>query len=107
MDIDLPASTRKNRLRPFPEILHRLRWDPTLNISDYVVGYLERFEGIKEMPTSNWIRDFSDEDWIPMHRVRYVKRVSREEESDVGPELGVVWDRDGRVDLFGTAAGEI
>lgn len=106
MDVELPVSTKKNRLRPFPEILHRLRWDPTLNINDYEVGYLERFEGIKEMPASNWIRDFSDEDWIPMHRVRYVKRVRCEEKSDAGPEVGVVWDRDGRVDLFGAIVGD-
>ena len=75
-------------------------------MDDYVVGYLERFEGIKEMPASSWIRDFSEEEWIPMHRVRYVKRVGAgvgSEAVDEGPELGVVWDRDGRVDkIFGS-----
>lgn len=89
----------KPRFRPFQDILHRLRWDPKLNINDYVVGYLERFEGIKEMSAMSWIRDFSDEDWIPMHRVRYVKRIHHAED-DEGPELGIVWSRDERVDKF-------
>lgn len=102
----MELNPQKKRFRPFPEILHRLQWDPTLNISEYVVGYLERFEGIKEMPATNWVRDFSDEEWIPMHRVRYVKRVRREEGAEEGPELGVVWDRDGRVDLFSPAEGD-
>ena len=101
--------TKKERFRPFNEILHRLRWDPELDMNDYVVGYLERFEGIKEMHPTNWFRDFSDEDWIPMHRVRYLKRVrisqsiSPNNDSSAnqnGPELGIVWDRDGRIDKF-------
>ena len=82
-----------------------------MNIEEYVVGYLERFEGIKEMPANSWISDFSEEEWIPMHRVRYVKRVgaskhiaetrqSSDEGEDEGPELGKVWDRDGRIDKF-------
>ncbi|KAK5945823.1 hypothetical protein PMZ80_003031 [Knufia obscura] len=101
---DSPVELNKPRLRPFQEILHRLRWDSKFNIDEYVVGYLERFEGIKEMPASNWIRDFSDEDWIPMHRVRYVKRikVSGDDQKE-GPELGLVWDRDGRIDKISTA----
>lgn len=102
-DIGTMDVTKKQRFRPFPEILHRLQWDPKLNINEYVVGYIERFDGIKEMPASSWIRDFSDEEWIPMHRVRYVKRVrkdSDEDSEDEAPELGTVWDRDGRVDMF-------
>lgn len=93
------TSAKRERFRPFNEILHRIKWDTDLDINDYLVGYLERFEGMKEMPASSWIRDFSDEEWIPMHRVRYVKRVKVSQASeDKGPELGVVWDRDTRVD---------
>lgn len=99
---------KKQRFRPFPEILHRLQWDPKLNINEYWVGYLERFEGIKEMPASSWVKDFSEEEWIPMHRVRYVKRVeqtSTKGEENIGPDPGIVWDRDGRIDKF-SGAGE-
>jgi len=100
---DSALELNKRRFRPFQEILHRLQWDSRFNIEDYTVGYLERFEGIKEMPASSWIGDFSDEEWIPMHRVRYVKRVRVStdlESTDEGPELGVVWDRDGRLDTI-------
>lgn len=98
--------TKKDRFRPFSDILHRLQWDEKLNIDDYVVGYLERFEGIKEMPAKSWERDFSEEEWIPMHRVRYVKRVKSSDvtsgRQDHGPALGIVWDRDQRIDkIFG------
>lgn len=95
------VDSKKQHFRPFQDILFRLRWDPKLDIEDYVVGYLERFEGMKEMPAGNWIRDFSEEEWIPMHRVRYVKRVRsrlRASMSEHGPEIGIVWDRDGRID---------
>ena len=97
----LESENVKPKFRPFQDILHRLRWDSQYHIEDYVVGYVERFEGLKEMPASNWIRDFSDEEWIPMHRVRYVKRVSgTNRPDDQGPELGMAWDRDERVDKF-------
>lgn len=91
----------KTRFTPFKEILHRLRWDPELNIEDYVVGYLERFEGLKETPANSWIADFSEEEWIPMHRVRYVKRITMMgTATNTGPALGIVWDRDGRLDYI-------
>ena len=77
----------KAKLRQFQDILHRLRWDPQYRVDDYVVGYIERFEGIKEMSASNWIRDFSDEEWIPMHRARYVKRISGADRED-GAQAG-------------------
>lgn len=94
-------STPKDRLTPFKEILHRLKWDPKLNINEYIVGYLERFEGIKEISASSWITDFSEEEWIPMHRVRYVKRKScSTNTSDEGPDLGIVWSRDLRINRF-------
>lgn len=107
---DSAVELNKPRFRPFQEILHRLRWDSRFNVNDYAVGYLERFEGIKEMPASSWIRDFSDEEWIPMHRVRYVKRVrlsNQDLSEDQEPSLGVVWDRDGRVDkISGSSEGD-
>lgn len=99
------APSKKERFRPFSDILHRLQWDDQLNIDDYIVGYLERFEGIKEMPAASWVRDFSEEEWIPMHRVRYVKRVRQSNTGDEtqGPALGVVWDRGQRIDkIFGS-----
>lgn len=95
----IPTAAKGGRFTPFNEVLHRIKWDPDLDIREYIVGFLERFEGMKEMPASNWIRDFSEEEWIPMHRVRYVKRVRvYYNGEDKGPAMGIVWDRDARID---------
>lgn len=104
MQTDGDMGMNKQRFRPFQEILHRLQWDSKFNIDDYAVGYLERFDGIKEMPASSWIRDFSDEEWIPMHRVRYVKRVKSLQHGDEASDIGVVWDRDSRIDKISRSA---
>ncbi|ETI19864.1 hypothetical protein G647_08878 [Cladophialophora carrionii CBS 160.54] len=75
-------------------------WDKDLDITEYVVGYLERFEGIKEMPAKNWISESTDEEWIPQHRIKYFKKICE------GGDHDVVWDREARVDkIFGTGAG--
>lgn len=95
---DMGLAQKKDRFRPFHEVLHRLRWDPKFNIEDYVVGYLERFDGIKVLPASNWIQEYTHEDWIPMHRVRYVQRTRISWGYEEGPEKGIVWDRDMRLD---------
>jgi uncharacterized protein (UPF0248 family) len=71
-----------------------MRWDPGLDMEDFIIGYLERFEGIKEMPMPKWVRETSDEDFIPQHRIKYFKRSSDGE---------VVWDREDRLDkIFGS-----
>lgn len=88
------------KLRPFQDVLHRLRWDGSHDLSRYIVGYLERFEGVREMPLEDFVRvndDYTDEDWIPLHRVRYVKFWPVDGEDEV------VWDRDRRIDnIFGS-----
>lgn len=84
-------------LLPPIDVLHRLQWDQDLDISQYSVGYLERFDGIKETPASSWITESTDEEWIPQHRIKYFKRVDKDGSSDV------VWDRDQRIDrIFGS-----
>lgn len=79
------------KLRPADEVLSRLRWDPTFNSGDYLVGYVDRFVGEKEVPIDRWKSEQTDEEFIPMHRVLYFKRRSD----------GVrVWDRERRIDLI-------
>jgi hypothetical protein len=69
-------------------------------MSKYLVGYFERFEGIKEMPARNWISESTDEEWIPQHRIKYFKKICE------GGDHDIVWDRETRVDkIFGTGAG--
>ncbi|KAK5051329.1 hypothetical protein LTR84_002981 [Exophiala bonariae] len=98
-DGSMPSSnsTPTSRMRTAQDVLHRLQWDKDLDISQFKVGYLERFDGIKETPARNWITEVTEEDWIPQHRIKYFKRVSKDGNSEV------VWDRDQRIDkIFGS-----
>ncbi|ORZ34019.1 2'-5' RNA ligase superfamily-domain-containing protein [Catenaria anguillulae PL171] len=89
-----PAS--KGKLRPSQDVMHRLLWDPeTYDAADFVVGYVDRFLGIKERPLLAFRSDDeADPDWVPLHRIVHFRRVSD----------GVkVWDREKKVDLvFGS-----
>ena len=118
-----------NPLRPAQDILNRLMWDqdlkrPSKDKSNdgwtYIIGYLDRFEGIKETTLDEWTGRRSDrdgEDWVPMHRVMLVKKRFRKSavRSDSMPEVGeehdkeqdyqeeILWDRRERVDtVFGS-----
>ena len=78
-------------LRPALDILNRILHDPEMDSEDYIVGYLDRIAGIKEMPVAWWkAGDSTAEDFIPQSRIRYFRRKS---------DGVVVWDREGRVDL--------
>jgi MJ1316 RNA cyclic group end recognition domain len=69
------------------------------------VGYLDRFGGIQELPVSDWIRESTDEEWIPQHRIRYFKKVVAAAGGgiDEDKEDEVVWHRDERIDkVFGS-----
>ena len=80
------------------DVLSRIQWDPTYRSEDFVIGYLERFEGIKEMPLNLWLKESTEEDFIPQHRIRYFKKTPSEE---------VVWSRDDRIDnIFGSGLGD-
>lgn len=85
-------------LRPASDVMNRIKWDPEIDIRDYIVGYEDRFLGIKETEMSRWKREQTDEEFIPEHRVVYFKRRSD----------GVkVWDRERRRDLvFGSGVSE-
>lgn len=77
-------------------MLNRLQWDRQIDISRYLVGYLERFGGLKETPASTWVTEVTEEEWIPQHRIKYFKRVDEDGSSEI------VWDRDAKVDkIFG------
>ena len=94
------------------DVLDRLRWDPSLNISAHRVGYLDRFGGVQELPVSAWIRESTDEEWIPQHRIRWFKRVRVGDGDDLEGDGGkegregegeIVWHRDERIDrVFGS-----
>ena len=89
----------KPLLRPAKDIISRLRHDPALEESDFVIGYHDRHAPeVMEMDVSSWKGggDFTDEEWIPQHRILYFRRK--------GDEPGRrIWDREKRLDrLFGS-----
>lgn len=82
-------------LRPAQDIIARIRWDPEYNIEDFVVGYEDRFLGVKEIELVRWKSEQTDLEFIPMHRIVWIRR------KDVDGDK--VWDRNKKVDrLFGS-----
>ena len=61
-----PATTTK--LRPAPDIYHRLLWTPPqpTTSGDYVIGYKDRFDGVREMRLGGWRKDVEDEAFVSM-----------------------------------------
>ncbi|KAK3503034.1 hypothetical protein B0T13DRAFT_462458 [Neurospora crassa] len=92
--------TQQPRLEPGPklrsagDVMNRLRWDSAIDRSDYVVGYEDRFLGVKERALDMWKTEQTDEEFIPQHRIVYFKRRS---------DGQVVWDRKTKKDeVFGS-----
>ncbi|KAG0134786.1 hypothetical protein HOY82DRAFT_668417 [Tuber indicum] len=91
-----PVPGRK--LRPALDVINRIRWDPSLDSGDFLIGYEDRFKGIREMDVGKWKMEQTDLEFIPLHRVEYFKRRS---------DGVVVWDRETKNDLlFGNKVGE-
>lgn len=88
------------KLRPAQDVINRLKWDPGSNTEDYLIGYEDRFLGVKELPLGKWKSDQTDDEFIPMHRVVWVRRRGA---GDEGKEGEIVWDRKQRIDwIFGS-----
>jgi 2'-5' RNA ligase/endonuclease/exonuclease/phosphatase family metal-dependent hydrolase/uncharacterized protein (UPF0248 family) len=83
-------------LRPIQDIMSRIQWDSDggYNVDNFVVGYEDRFEGTMEIPLAAWKRESTHEEFIPMHRIVWIKN------KDSGEK---VWDRYTRFDaVFGS-----
>jgi len=86
-------TAKTGKLRPASDVLSRIRWDPSIDAADYVVGYEDRFIGIIEKPLVAWTNEQTDEEFIPQHRIVYFRRSSDGKK---------VWDRRERIDeIFG------
>ncbi|PON21249.1 hypothetical protein TGAM01_v209840 [Trichoderma gamsii] len=82
------------KLRSAIDALNRIRWDVSMDSSDYLVGYEDRFVGAQEKALDSWKAEQTDEEFIPQHRILYFKRKS---------DGVIVWDRRLRVDtIFGS-----
>ncbi|MDC0721237.1 poly(A) polymerase [Nannocystis bainbridge] len=76
-------------LRPVQDVVGRLRFDAAFDVRQFVVGYEERFAGVREAPLAEFLAGDNE---IPWHRIFFIK----------AGEL-VVWDRRARIDLvFGS-----
>ncbi|KAM6223566.1 leukocyte receptor cluster member 9 [Rhynchocyon petersi] len=94
---------KKPPLRTAAAVIQRIRWDPRLDPTDFSVGYVDRFLGVREEPFSAFCWDAPLAALgpgvlaVPQHRVRFFRFRGR-----------VVWDRASRTDhVFGSgqAAG--
>ncbi|KAL9137268.1 MAG: hypothetical protein Q9175_001520 [Cornicularia normoerica] len=95
----------KPSLRPAKDILSRIRHDPSLNESDFIVGYIDRHAPeMMEIDVSAWkggVADVTDEEWIPQHRIMYFRKKG-------DGEGRRVWDRATRLDrLFGSGVAPV
>jgi uncharacterized protein (UPF0248 family) len=92
-DTPPPPQDKLPPLRPASDVLSRLRHDPVLSahLDEYVIGYLERFDGMCEIRVVDWVKESTDEEFIPQHRIRYVIRRRQGDDE-------LVWGRDARVD---------
>ena len=95
------APLSRTKLRPASDVLNRLRWDPSLDPSDYIIGYEDRFLGAKETGLEKWKTEQTDEEFIPQHRILYFKKKGGEDGRGE-----VVWERATRIDkIFGSGLG--
>ncbi|KAK3905699.1 2'-5' RNA ligase superfamily-domain-containing protein [Staphylotrichum tortipilum] len=93
--VDLRADKTK-KFRTAADAMNRIRWDPGLDSTEYLVGYEDRFTGAQEKDLGAWKTEQTDEEFIPQHRILYFKRKT---------DGLIVWDRRTRFDkLFGNAA---
>lgn len=84
------------KLRPAADVISRIRWDPSLDARDFVIGYEDRFLGTRETEIEKWKTEQTDLEFIPMHRVIYFKRKS---------DGVLVWDRETKKDLLFGSGG--
>ncbi|KAJ6111197.1 hypothetical protein N7486_003432 [Penicillium sp. IBT 16267x] len=83
----------ENKLRPagvtvVADIINRIIWDSSLSPDNYVIVFLDRFQGELEVSFDSWKKESTDEEFIPQHRVLYIRHVDGE----------IVWDRRRRID---------
>ena len=98
---DLPVRIAKppgsGRFRTAVDVMNRLRWDSMMDITDFLIGYEDRFLGPREKPLEQWKSEQTDEEFIPQHRILYFKRKS---------DGVIVWERKTWTDeIFGTGRG--
>lgn len=87
----VPKTQGAGKFRTAADVLNRLRWDPSLDSGDYIVGYEDRFVGARERGLEAWRSEQTDEEFIPQHRILHFKRKS---------DGVILWERRTRTDLL-------
>ena len=92
---------KKPSMRTAEDVKNRILWDPMLPEEFFIIGYLDRFLGIKEesFSTFSW-EHLASVDYdvlaIPQHRIQYFKYKSEK-----------VWDKSQRLDVvFGSTGSK-
>lgn len=70
------------------DIINRITWDSNFDRNDYIIGFVDRFEGQLEVTMDSWKKESTDEEFIPQHRVLYIRHANGD----------IVWDRRRRID---------
>lgn len=93
-DDDNAEEESKKKFKGSEFIFQRIKWDENIDKSQVVIGYLDRFLGIKDIRFEDFKGVHEDKEGVPFHRIRYFKINGR-----------VVWDREQKIDLL-TGSGE-
>jgi poly(A) polymerase Pap1/2'-5' RNA ligase/uncharacterized protein (UPF0248 family)/endonuclease/exonuclease/phosphatase family metal-dependent hydrolase len=80
------------KLRPVQDIISRIIWDEAFDENNYIIGYEDRFSGIMEIDLVNWKTEQTDLEFIPTHRIVWIRQKGDEGEK--------VWDRRTRYDAL-------
>ena len=97
----------KGPTKPMKDIektMDRIIWDERLDETEWLVGYEDRHSArMLEKPLLEWkaeggkLKDVTEEEFIPLHRVRYLRRTHGEER---------YWDRGTKTDRIEELARE-
>lgn len=88
------ASTSRKKLTPASAILNRLKWDCEFESEEYAVVYEDRHDGLIEIGVDLWTTESTEEHFIPMHRIRSIRKKT----------TGMtVWHREERIDVISGA----
>ncbi len=79
---------RKPALKSSQDIANQIRWDARLEITDFIVGFDTRFDGLREMPLLSYLENSE----VPWHRVQYLRNAD-----------GIQWDRRTKLDRIGNS----
>ncbi|XP_032794358.2 leukocyte receptor cluster member 9 [Daphnia magna] len=90
------------KMRTASDVIHRIVWDPAINISDFRVIYLDRFTGLGCVTLAEYVAHDADDPVIPQHRIQQICYCPfTSSDSRCG---WVVWEKKSRTDyVFGSA----